>query len=317
MNARRSGVLLALFIALLAGCGAHVHHIVRENETLYSISFRYGQDFRDIARWNGLEEPYAIRPGQPLRIIPPQRESRLVASGAALGPAGDARGAGMPGDGGRQTASSTGGGAATGQAETIALDAPAPIVAIPDRAPPAPAPVAAPTAPPPSVTAAPGSAPARQEPARQAVSPQASVAAPVIAPAPRAGTAGTGNPAWSWPVSGAGTRADLTIKPSRRGLEIAAARGEPVRAAAAGRVVYGGSGIPHYGNLLIIKHNDRYLSAYAHNDRLLVNEGQEVAAGQQIAEMGNSGVGAGGVRLHFEIREDGEPVDPMRFLPAR
>lgn len=312
---RRSGVWLALFIALLAGCGAHVHHIVRENETLYSISFRYGQDFRDVARWNGLEEPYAIRPGQPLRIIPPQRESRLVASGAAVSTAGDARGVDGPGDGGRQMASSTWepAGAATGRAETIALDAPAPVVAIPDR----PQPVPAPTAPPPSTTVTPG-APVRQEPARQAVSPQASVAAPVTAPAPRpAGTAGTGTPAWSWPVSGVGTRADLTVKPSRRGLEIAAARGEPVRAAAAGRVVYGGSGIPHYGNLLIIKHNDRYLSAYAHNDRLLVNEGQEVAAGQQIAEMGSSGVGAGGVRLHFEIREDGEPVDPMRFLPVR
>lgn len=88
-----------------------------------------------------------------------------------------------------------------------------------------------------------------------------------------------------------------------------------MRAAAAGRVVYGGSGIPHYGNLVIIKHDDRFLSAYAHNERLLVSEGQDVAAGQQIAEMGSSGTGVSAVKLHFEIRRDGEPVDPLRYLP--
>lgn len=90
-----------------------------------------------------------------------------------------------------------------------------------------------------------------------------------------------------------------------------------MRAAAPGRVVYGGAGIPYYGNLLIIKHNDRYLSAYGHNDRLLVSEGQEIAAGQQVAVMGDSGTGTDVVKLHFEIRLDGTPVDPLRYLPGR
>lgn len=86
-------------------------------------------------------------------------------------------------------------------------------------------------------------------------------------------------------------------------------------AAAGGRVVYGGTGIPHFGNLVIIKHDERYLSAYAHNQRLLVGEGDQVRAGQQIAEMGDSGAGADGVKLHFEIRLDGTPVDPLQYLP--
>lgn len=80
-------------------------------------------------------------------------------------------------------------------------------------------------------------------------------------------------------------------------------------------MVYSGSGLPHYGNLLIVKHDEHYLSAYAHNERLLVGEGDAVAAGEQIAEMGDSGTGAGAVKLHFEIRRDGEPVDPLKYLP--
>ncbi len=299
---------LALLAAVLAGCGAHVHHIVRENETLYSVSFRYGQDFRDVAHWNGLEEPYVISPGQALRIIPPAREPRMSASGAAPAVGSGTVGGGTDRQGASPPQSSAAG--AAGTAETIALDTPAPAVVISDPTRTAPVPV----------TPAPASRPppsASQTPPPPAAGPRAETGRTAAPPVRSQATTAGGTPAWSWPVSGAGTRSDLTIKPSRRGLEVSAARGEPVRAAAAGRVVYGGAGIPHYGNLLIIKHSDRYLSAYAHNDRLLVGEGDEVAAGQQIAEMGDSGAGAGGVRLHFEIREDGEPVDPMRFLPAR
>jgi lipoprotein NlpD len=244
---RRVAGFVLLAGVLLAGCGAHVNHVVKPNETLYSISFRYGQDFRDVARWNGIEPPYEIRPGQQIRIIPPAREPARVATRSA-------------------------------------------------------------PATPATVT----------RPAADAREPLTS-SSPSVPPAPRTAPAavGAGPLDWQWPVTGVYTRSDMAVKAARRGLEISAARGEPVRAAASGRVVYGGSGIPHYGNLLIIKHNEKFLSAYAHNERLLVSEGQEVAAGQQIAEMGDSGTGTSVVKLHFEIRQDGEPVDPLRYLPRR
>ena len=102
-------------------------------------------------------------------------------------------------------------------------------------------------------------------------------------------------------------------KEGGKGIDIAGRRGSAIRAAAPGHVVYSGSGLRGYGKLIIVKHNKRYLSAYAHNDRLHVKEGDTVKIGQRIAEMGDSG--AKSVRLHFEIRRDGEPVNPTRFLP--
>ncbi len=121
--------------------------------------------------------------------------------------------------------------------------------------------------------------------------------------------------AWRWPVHGpilAGFEADV---PGRQGLDIGGRMGEPVYAAAAGVVVYSGSGLTGYGELVIIKHNDEYLSAYGHNSVRLVKEGQRVVAGQEIAEMGNSG--SPRVELHFEIRRNGHPMDPAAFLPRR
>jgi lipoprotein NlpD len=100
-----------------------------------------------------------------------------------------------------------------------------------------------------------------------------------------------------------------------KGVDIAGTRGDPVVAAAAGKVVYAGTGIVGFGELLILKHNEVYLSAYGHNDRLLVAEGQTVTAGQTIAEKGSSGTDS--VKLHFEIRKEGKPIDPQRVLPRR
>lgn len=100
-----------------------------------------------------------------------------------------------------------------------------------------------------------------------------------------------------------------------KGIDIAGDEGDPVIAVAAGQVVYAGTGIPGYGELLILRHNTRYLSAYGHNDRLLVGEGDRVNAGDQIATRGSSGTNS--VKLHFEIRENGKPVDPMSLLPPR
>lgn len=119
---------------------------------------------------------------------------------------------------------------------------------------------------------------------------------------------------WQWPARGTVIRRFQSDGPGRKGIDIAGQSGDPVFAAAAGRVVYSGNGLRGYGNLVIIKHDDRYLSAYAHNDVLLVQEGDPVVQGQRIGTMGTTG--AERVMLHFEIRIDGKPVDPMRYLPV-
>ena len=118
---------------------------------------------------------------------------------------------------------------------------------------------------------------------------------------------------WIWPASGQVLAGFDEVR--NKGLDLAGNAGDPVLAAAEGRVVYAGSGLRGYGNLVIIKHNNTFLSAYAHNQTLLVKEDQLVRKGQKIAEMGNSD--ADRVKLHFEIRRQGKPVDPARYLPAR
>lgn len=230
-----AGLLLLGLVA--TGCGSHVHHVVRPGDTLHSISFRYQQDFRDVARWNEIAPPYPLKPGQTLRVAPPREPSH---------------------------------GARLAAARAGSMTPPA-------RTPRAPA------------RAAPDAG----------------------APAPRAPS---GSIRWHRPVGGETGRKG---EPSASGgaLAFPGRRGEPVLAAAAGRVVYAGAGIPHYGNLLIIKHDEHFLSAYAHNERLLVDEGTIVRGGQPVAEMGDSGTGAQVVKLHFEIRRDGTPVDARQHLP--
>jgi len=147
-------------------------------------------------------------------------------------------------------------------------------------------------------------------------------------PAPTAGKTPAGAPAstprpvaasspfsWRWPTEGQLVGTYRAGDPTKQGVDIAGTGGQPVRAAADGVVVYSGSGLVGYGELVIVKHNDEWLSAYGHNRARLVNEGQVVKAGQQIAEMGRSG--AARDMLHFEIRHDGKPVDPLGYLPRR
>jgi lipoprotein NlpD len=121
--------------------------------------------------------------------------------------------------------------------------------------------------------------------------------------------------AWRWPADGELVGRFVAGEPTKQGIDIAGRAGDPVRAAADGVVVYSGSGLVGYGELVIVKHNDAWLSAYGHNRARKVNEGQLVQAGQQIAEMGRSG--AARDMLHFEIRYNGKPVDPLRHLPRR
>ena len=118
---------------------------------------------------------------------------------------------------------------------------------------------------------------------------------------------------WRWPSAGRVIRGYSNNL--HKGIDIAGKRGAPVRAVAAGNVVYAGTGVTGYGALIIVKHNDDYLSAYGHNDTLLVAEGDRVAAGQGIARMGSTGTDS--VKLHFEIRRRGKPVDPLKILPRR
>ncbi|MEJ2417892.1 MAG: peptidoglycan DD-metalloendopeptidase family protein [Exilibacterium sp.] len=120
---------------------------------------------------------------------------------------------------------------------------------------------------------------------------------------------------WIWPVSGQILSGFSSAKGLNKGIDIVGELGEPVNSAASGRVVYAGKGLRGYGNLLIIKHSEKYLSAYAHNRKLLVKEGQKVQIGQKIAEIGSSGTDRN--KLHFEIRLDGKPVDPLKYLPKR
>ncbi len=187
----------------------------------------------------------------------------------------------------------------------------------------------------------PGAAPVDRQPARQARAPQRGSRSPPVAP-PRSSTAspprstpaspttpssttskppalspvlGSGNVRWAWPAEGQLVGRFAAGDPTRQGIDIAGSAGQAVAAAADGVVVYSGSGLVGYGELVIIKHSDVWLSAYGHNRKRLVNEGNRVSAGQQIAEMGRSG--ASRDMLHFEIRKNGKPVDPLGHLPRR
>jgi len=245
----RAGIAIVVFFTvLLQGCGRPPFHIVRPGETLYSISWRYDQDFHDLATWNTLEPPYTLRPGQSIVLSKVDRSSQTLGGHRA--------------ETNFKAANSR---PAAGTADTPAVA-------------------------------------------------KRGARTPVKATAPQFANV---RPHWRWPVKGKLVHGfDRGAKGIvGRGLDIAGRNGDPVRSAAAGQVVYSGSGIPSYGNLLIIKHNERYLSAYAHNRRLLVREGERVRDGQVIAEMGSSGTAATQAMLHFEIRQNGKPVDPRRLLP--
>ena len=219
--------LVGVTALLIAGCGGGrswndpaEQHIVRSGETLFSIAWRYGEDPRNVARWNRLGDGSLIYPGQVLRLTPP------------------------PGGSGRAGSS-------------VSRPPPKPLPTIPAQ------------------------------------------------PAPP----------WSWPTSGR-ISVEFGAKPGTgTGVLINGKAGQPVRAAASGSVVYAGSGLIGYGKLIIVKHNDTYLSAYGYNASLLVKEGERINKGQRIATMGEGPERK--ARLHFEIRRNGKPVNPRQFLPAR
>jgi len=175
---------------------------------------------------------------------------------------------------------------------------------------------------PPTATADASGASTRPVTPQAALAPSSAASAPAISaspsvpatrPAPSGAAGGDEDVGWIWPVHGPLIAGFDEAK--NKGLDIGGKAGDPVLAAADGRVVYSGAGLRGYGNLIILKHNNTYLTAYAHNQTLLVKEDQSVQKGQKIAEMGNSD--ADRVKLHFEIRRQGKPVDPARYLPAK
>jgi len=275
----RRALLLCLAALLLHGCGPAWSPVeqrpvatstyeltpdgqyrVRRGDSLYTIAFAFGLDWRDLAKWNGIGSPYTIYPEQTLRLAPStSADAAGVVTRAARAPAP------------AHTTEPLSGG-------DVSKD--------PDP-----------------VTGRQGAAAGLA-----ATAPEPGAERPAAAPA--------GDPgAWLWPTEGRLLSTFRANDPSRNGIEIGGKEGQPVVAAAAGEVVYSGNGLIGYGELIIIKHSDRMLSAYAHNRRRLVSEGQRVAAGEQLAEMGRDDRNQ--AMLHFEIRVHGTPQDPMKYLPRR
>ena len=265
--------LTALMISSLVACGSNPPapvedrnpyrpsdsqtYTVQRGDTLYSIAFRYGLDYRKVAAANRIPAPYTIYVGQ-----------RVALKEAPVPPPAPKPAAPQP----ATTKSGTSSTSVRTGASTAAVT------------------------------------PASQAPKPKSVTKPSSSAA--TKSTPYTGSAVSG---WRWPTKGPVIRGYSSTV--HKGIDIGGKRGDPVNAVAAGKVVYAGTGIVGFGELLIVKHNEVYLSAYGHNDRLLVSEGDTVSAGQRIAEKGSSGTDR--VKLHFEIRKEGKPVDPQRLLPRR
>ena len=233
----RTGLVLLLVVFLITGCaglppiytvaGGTGTYVVRKGDSLYSIAFRYGLDYKSLARINGVRPPYTIYVDQLIRLRvsakSPKKDSAPVATQSS-------------------------------------------------------------TRPPSKVSKAP--------------------------PAPSALVA-----SWRWPLKGEVINRFSLAQPVNKGIDIAGDIGDTVRVAADGVVVYAGGNLRGYGQLVIVKHNDSFLSAYGNNEKMLVKEGEKVKAGKSIARVGKTAANV--EMLHFEIRQDGKPVDPLRYLPTR
>ena len=258
-------------------------YTVRKGDTMFLIAYISGLDVKELAALNNMKEPYNLSVGQTLKV-------------------------------------------SNGRTQSVAQ---------PAVAPQPQAPVQQPVSSEPTVTYTPGAngtqygsdgtisgpvkatagglPPVNSAPVNQPVQVQNQ---PVVSqPIPQDNAPVASTIAWRWPTSGNVIQGFSSSDGGNKGIDIGGSRGQAVNAAAGGRVVYAGNALRGYGNLIIIKHNDDFLSAYAHNDSILVKDQQEVKAGQQIAKMGNTGTND--VKLHFEIRYKGKSVDPTRYLPRR
>lgn len=253
-------------------------YTVKRGDTLFYIAWITGNDFRDLAQRNNVAEPYSLNVGQTLQV-------------------GNGSGAPITGGNAITVADATQGGVPTPPTSTQIKP---PVVAQQ-----------------PVITYSEDSG--KSNGGKMLPSSGTTVAtttAPVAAPTVSSTTnSSTPVGSWRWPTDGKIIDNFSASEGGNKGIDIAGSRGQPVISTASGRVVYAGNALRGYGNLIIIKHNDDYLSAYAHNDTMLVREQQEVKAGQKIATMGSTGTSS--VRLHFEIRYKGKSVNPLRYLPQR
>ena len=263
---------------------------VNKGDTMFLIAYLTGMDVKDLASMNNMKEPYSLSVGQTLKIsncstktITTTVPVKTTAPAAPAAPA-EPEVTYTPGANGTQIGSDgtvigpIKSGVATGGASTPAFTNKTP------------------------------STPVTTTTQVETTTNDTPINANVVAPV-------ASNIAWQWPTQGNVIQGFSNTDGGNKGVDISGSRGQAVKAAASGRVVYAGNALRGYGNLIIIKHNDDFLSAYAHNDKILVSDQQEVKAGQEIAKMGSTGTNA--VKLHFEIRYKGKSVDPVRYLPRR
>ncbi|MFZ5512337.1 MAG: peptidoglycan DD-metalloendopeptidase family protein [Pseudomonadota bacterium] len=266
--------------------GGAVYHTVKKGETLYSIALEYGHDYREVAAWNNLENPAAIKVGQQLRVSPP-----AAAAPSPQTPAVEVKPIAGPAV---VEARPLGEAAPPVQSENFKREPKGGKLPYSDQA---------------LAQVQKGEAPVQAALAKPEAKPETK-------PESRSAEAVTNEEdgvEWAWPYTGRLLAA--FSEGANKGLDIAGKEGDPVLAAASGKVLYVGNNVRGYGNLVIVKHNNTYLSAYAHNSRILVKENQTVARGQKIAELGASDTDQ--PKLHFEIRRQGKPVDPLKYLPQR
>ena len=288
-------------------------HVVKRGETLFQIALDHGLDYRELAAWNNIENINVIRVGRVLVLAPPGEAGTVAATpgNAVTTPLPAAPPIAPVGSETRTVPFS--GAAPSGRSNTAAYKSEPKALKLPyseqalaqmqQSNAAVPPPTASPPAPP--IVVPPPAA--------------TSTTAPPVSP-PAAGRVESarvpeidgGGIDWAWPASGK-VIAGFSETANLKGIDIAGKSGQPVVASGPGKVVYAGTGLRGYGKLIIIKHNNTFLSAYAHNREILVKEGQQVTRGQKIAEMGDSD--ADQVMLHFEIRRFGKPVDPAKFLP--
>ena len=296
--------LLVGLVGFIAGCGggglAPVHslgepettvrereYLVAKGDTVYSIAWRHGVDYRELAQFNSIRDPFTIHPGRRLRIPGPDD---VVAPASKTGAA----------------VAEPAGPAVVSTRGTGAQDAPLP------KPVPLPEPSSIAKVEPPASAKVPAlPVPASKAPAKPQRRAGPETAAPIPSAEPLLATRVAAGLSWTRPTRGKAVGG--FGRGGNKGVDIEGEFEQPIRAASRGRVVYSGSGLVGYGKLVIVKHNSRLLSAYAHNERLHVKEGDDVKSGQHIADMGRSAKGR--TMLHFEIRRDGKPVDPLRYLP--
>lgn len=285
-------------------------HTVQAGETLYRVAVNNGLRYQDLAEWNNLDG-YTIKVGQVLRLTPPDapRTGATVTAPAASSTTSVVKPA--------ETKPAAGQVPVEAKAPTSGADAQAASKAYP-KALKLPyseeaiksLPAQSEGSGKPAVNVPPAkNTPDKPASKVEAATPVAPAVTPAEASSPKAASTGV---VWAWPTQGNVVRG---FSDQNKGIDIAGKAGQPVNAAADGKVVYSGSGLRGYGKLIILRHDKTFLSAYAHNSQLLVKEGQSVKKGQKIAEMGNTD--ADQVKLHFEIRQLGKPVDPSKFLETR